>query len=189
MAALPRGTLKRLSVYRNARLSRAIVRDLPHLVLWVLIGARNEATHTEGGFFEATFFFMLHRKRCPPDSANMLGVCCPTDLSNILGGWCRRTRSNPLGEVAPFRPSCTLGGFRFANVTSFSDPDFLPGGAKYLDLPGMIALAAPGELWLAGERDQAPPVIGAAYKASGRPDRLTISSNGNAEAAVKWLLR
>ncbi len=43
------------------------------------------------------------------------------------------------------------GGFRFANLTAIDDPDFLPGGAKYLDLPGILALAAPGKMWLAGE--------------------------------------
>ena len=34
---------------------------------------------------------------------------------------------------------------------SIGDLNFLPGGAKYGDLPGMLALGAPGELWLAGE--------------------------------------
>jgi hypothetical protein len=28
---------------------------------------------------------------------------------------------------------------------------FLPGGAKYLDLPGMISLNAPHPLWIKGE--------------------------------------
>ena len=30
-------------------------------------------------------------------------------------------------------------GFRFANLTKIDDADFLPGGAKYDDLPGMLA--------------------------------------------------
>ena len=32
----------------------------------------------------------------------------------------------------------TTGGFRFAQVTDVHDPRFLPGGAKYGDLPGLI---------------------------------------------------
>ncbi len=32
-------------------------------------------------------------------------------------------------------------GFRFAKLLDFRDPQFLPGGAKYLDLLGLIALA------------------------------------------------
>jgi hypothetical protein len=83
-------------------------------------------------------------------------------------------------------------GFRFANVTAFDDPNFLPGGAKYLDLPGILALAAPGELWLAGEGPQAPPVVAAAYRATGRAGELTLfdgEASKKQEAALDWLLR
>ena len=45
-------------------------------------------------------------------------------------------------------------GFRFAKLLDFRDPQFLPGGAKYLDLPGLLALGAPHRLWLAGERER-----------------------------------
>ena len=33
------------------------------------------------------------------------------------------------------------GGFRFAKLLDFRDPQFLPGGAKYLDLPGCLRSA------------------------------------------------
>ena len=55
------------------------------------------------------------------------------------------------------RAAVDTAGFRFAQLTAIDDPDFLPGGAKYLDLPGMAALSAPLPLWLAGEP---PPFIG-----------------------------
>lgn len=42
-------------------------------------------------------------------------------------------------------------GFRFAEVSSLHDPSFLPGGARYMDLPGIIALAGDVELSLVGE--------------------------------------
>jgi len=84
-------------------------------------------------------------------------------------------------------------GFRFARLTAFEDPDFLPGGAKYLDLPGILALAAPHELWLAGEGAEAPEVLTAAYRAAGAANRLTLSSGDQAdkqeEKALGWLLR
>ncbi len=32
------------------------------------------------------------------------------------------------------------GGFRFAKLLDYRDPQFFPGGAKYLDLPGILAL-------------------------------------------------
>ena len=34
------------------------------------------------------------------------------------------------------------GGFRFAKLLDYRDPQFLPGGAKYLDIPGLLALGA-----------------------------------------------
>ncbi len=68
------------------------------------------------------------------------------------------------------------GGFRFAKVTTLDDPDLLPGGAKYLDLPGILALSAPCPMELRGEGDNAPAVVTAAYRAAGRPDNLKIAS-------------
>ncbi|MCL2625094.1 MAG: hypothetical protein FWD31_15640, partial [Planctomycetaceae bacterium] len=65
-------------------------------------------------------------------------------------------------------------GFRFENVGAVDDPDFLPGGAKYFDLPGMIALCAPTPMLLLGEAET-PDVVAAAYKAA------------DAESAVKCL--
>jgi len=82
-------------------------------------------------------------------------------------------------------------GFRFGKLTAFDDPDFLPGGAKYGDLPGIIALAAPGKLWLAGEGAQTPKIVAAAYQTAGKPDRLTVftgKQKSQEEAAVAWLL-
>ncbi len=83
-------------------------------------------------------------------------------------------------------------GFRFANLTDVYDINFLPGAAKYHDLPGLLALSAPTKLWLSGEGKQAPPLIQAAYAASGKADYLTViptDSGDAASAAVKWLLR
>jgi dienelactone hydrolase len=49
-------------------------------------------------------------------------------------------------------------GFRFAHVDDLRDPDFLPGGAKYGDLPGMIATGLPRRLTLRGEAE-VPKII------------------------------
>ena len=49
------------------------------------------------------------------------------------------------------RAAIDTGGFRFATVNAIDDAAFLPGGAKYDDLPGILAVAAPSPLWLAGE--------------------------------------
>jgi hypothetical protein len=42
-------------------------------------------------------------------------------------------------------------GFRFGQVLDLRDVNFLPGGAKYGDLPGMLALNQARSLWIAGE--------------------------------------
>jgi hypothetical protein len=83
------------------------------------------------------------------------------------------------------------GGFRFGKVRDLHSPDFLPGGAKYFDLPGMIALGAPTRLLLAGEGDQAPEIVATAYEAAQAKNRLTVfggDATKTREAAVKWLL-
>lgn len=82
-------------------------------------------------------------------------------------------------------------GFRFANIDRFDHPDFLPGGAKYLDLPGMLALGARGPLWLAGEGPEPPSLVAAAYKATnGSSDLIVFDGEEDkmAPSAVDWLL-
>jgi hypothetical protein len=82
------------------------------------------------------------------------------------------------------------GGFRFGKLLDYRHPQFLPGGAKYLDLPGFLVVAAPQRLWLAGEKST-PAVVAHAYTAAGQPDRLTLF-NGDASSlettAATWLL-
>jgi dienelactone hydrolase len=68
------------------------------------------------------------------------------------------------------------GGFRFARIAALDDPDLLPGGAKYLDLPGILALSAPCPMELCGEGDKAPAVVAAAYQAAGHPGNLAIGA-------------
>jgi len=88
------------------------------------------------------------------------------------------------------RAAADTAGFRFARLTAWDDPDFLPGGAKYLDLPGMAALSAPWPLWLAGEGAEPPPVVAAAYHAAGAPQALAVSAadeSAREAAAVEWL--
>jgi len=83
------------------------------------------------------------------------------------------------------------GGFRFRNVKSYRDPAFLPGAVKYGDLPGLLSLAAPLPLFLAGEKGEVPQRVQAAYKAMRRP-KYVVSNAGSEqkalEAAVPWLL-
>ena len=89
------------------------------------------------------------------------------------------------------RAAASTDGFRFEAVNDYRDPMFLPGGAKYLDLPGMIALGAPHPLWLAD--DGATTDVAGGYSAapSGRLVRLKGERPAAeaAAAAADWLLR
>lgn len=81
-------------------------------------------------------------------------------------------------------------GFRFGKLESFRDPNFLPGGAKYGDLPGMMALIAPTKMWVAGETIDSPTLIRAAYASTQRPNQVTFYSGpagGETAAAVDYL--
>jgi dienelactone hydrolase len=91
------------------------------------------------------------------------------------------------------RTAIDTSGFRFAAIDSIDDPAFLPGAVKYGDLPGMLALAAPHRLWLAGEGGDAPALVRAAYDSAGAKENLTMSAGEQpgktAAEAVAWLLK
>ncbi len=86
------------------------------------------------------------------------------------------------------RIAVDTSGFRFANLTEFDDPQFLPGAVKYGDVPALLALSAGSEVWLSGEKEL-PKVIAASWKASGSGSVTQFageaSTKGN--AAVQWL--
>jgi len=63
-------------------------------------------------------------------------------------------------------------GFRFEKLPSLWHADFLPGAVKYGDLPGMMVLAAPLPLVLAGPDPRLAPGLAAAYEAAGCPSAL-----------------
>jgi hypothetical protein len=89
------------------------------------------------------------------------------------------------------RAAIDTGGFRFAKLTDVYDADFLPGAVKYGDVPGLLALAAPTKLWLAGEGESPAPVVAGAYQAAGKPGNLTVAGGqaaSNPDAAVRRLL-
>jgi hypothetical protein len=86
------------------------------------------------------------------------------------------------------RAAIVTAKFRFAQVESIHSPNFLPGGAKYDDLPGMLAVAAPSAVWIGGE-DEVPHVTAAAYKATGGKASLGREEGDKAiDEAVEWIV-
>ena len=105
------------------------------------------------------------------------------------GAWAAAARAQAGEAVA--RAAIDTDGFRFENLRSIGDVNFLPGGAKYGDLPGMLALGAPAALWLAGEGDDPPELVQAAYDAAGARQRLQSFGGADEEtlpAAIQWLI-
>jgi cephalosporin-C deacetylase-like acetyl esterase len=90
------------------------------------------------------------------------------------------------------RVAADLNGFRFAELEDAMDEDFLPGAVKYGDVAGLLALAAPGELWVAGADKRSVTVVENAYGALGKGKKATVHAGnpkGRAAAAVDWVLR
>jgi hypothetical protein len=81
-------------------------------------------------------------------------------------------------------------GFRFIQVSDYLDASFLPGGARYGDLPGVLSLATGGKLWLAGETDESAALVKSAFAAAGKSGDLTLAGpKGSAGAVIDWLLK
>lgn len=120
---------------------------------------------------------------------------CPQPKSVAIAGW-RSTgpvvaAAGGLAGNAIDRTAVDTQGFRFGKLLDYRDPMFLPGGAKYLDLPGLLALHAPRPLWLAGE-GQEPAIITAAYREDSQTENLVTFSGEAAQqeaAAAEWLLK
>ncbi len=96
-----------------------------------------------------------------------------------------------LARGAVRRAAIDTDGFRFSSLNDVYDIDFMPGAAKYGDLPSLLALTAPTRLWLAGEGPKAPSVVEAAFAATGKTENLMICSDkfeDLADRVVEWLL-
>jgi hypothetical protein len=110
--------------------------------------------------------------------------------SGACGAWVAAARAQAGSAVS--RAAIDTAGFRFAGLRSITDVNFLPGAVKYGDLPGLLALGAPGELWLAGEEPMPPGILSAAYTAAGAAGKLQPHGGAPQERAVeaaRWLAR
>jgi len=118
-----------------------------------------------------------------PEAIHLVGL-------NGAGHWVGMARA--IAGDAVDRTVVDTAGFRFTNVTQLDDVNFLPGGAKYGDLPGLLALIAPHPLWLAGEGSSLPKIVQAAYQAAEAKHDVTSfdgDSNADEQSAVEWLMR
>ncbi len=119
----------------------------------------------------------------------------PHPKSVAVAGWGRSgpvvAAARALAGVNIDRAAVESKGFRFGKLLDYRDEMFLPGGAKYLDLPGLLALSAPNPLWVSGEGKE-PEIVTAAYAATNKSKELTAVTDATSEqktSAVSWLLQ
>jgi hypothetical protein len=81
-------------------------------------------------------------------------------------------------------------GFQFADVSSITDPNFLPAAAKYGDVAGLLALSAPGRTFVISEGPDAPELARATYVVlhAGQNLEHAKPSPKAPLAAIDWLL-
>ncbi|MFQ5740518.1 MAG: hypothetical protein ACE5JX_16050 [Acidobacteriota bacterium] len=120
----------------------------------------------------------------PPFSAVSISLA---GLGPTTGPLVAAALAQSSGAVA--RAAIDTRGFRFSELSRVDHPMFLPGAAKYGDLPGLLSLSSARELWLAGEGREAPPAVEAVVRWSHDTISLTLSSDDSLEKAVAWLVR
>ncbi len=106
---------------------------------------------------------------------------------NSAGVWAAAAKA--IAGPAIDRVAIDTTGFRFANLTEFDAPQFLPGAVKYGDVPALLALCTGSDLWLSGEKEL-PKVTAANWKASGAKAAPTLfngEASAKANAAALWL--
>jgi len=109
---------------------------------------------------------------------------------NGAGPWVAGARA--VAGAAVDSAAVDTRGFRFAELPSYRDVNFLPGAVKYGDLPGLLALSAPRRLWVSGESEASLDTVIAAYAAAGRSGQLNLDKGdrqGLCARIVRWLKR
>lgn len=90
-----------------------------------------------------------------------------------------------ISDGAIDRVAIDTHGFRFAKVTSYRSPQFVPGGAKYGDVIGALAASTPTNLYIGGETAETLKPVVAAYGEG----KVTVAAEASPEAVADWLLR
>lgn len=107
-------------------------------------------------------------------------------VAGVEGAGVIAAATTALAPGAVHQLACDTGGFRFAQLDSAWDVNFVPGGAKYGDVPGLLTLCAPVKTTVVGEtRGSAGGVASAFAAAKGRVEFVGATSSGALGAVVK----
>jgi hypothetical protein len=97
------------------------------------------------------------------------------------GHWAAAARAIAGGDID--RCAVETEGFRFGQLTSFWDGDFLPGAVKYGDLNGLLVQSAPRSLWVKDKDETLRANLTAAYATTNSAGSLLM----NGEDVVGYL--
>jgi hypothetical protein len=90
------------------------------------------------------------------------------------------------------RLAVDLDGFRFTAADRIDHPDLLPGGAKYGDMPALLALSAPFHTWIAERPATAGDLslVRQSFQISHAGSALQISTMPTSlDEMVGWMLK
>lgn len=112
-----------------------------------------------------TLIAFARSEQCGAELVHLVGV-------NGAGPWVAAARA--MAGAGVDGAAIDTEGFRFTNLSSYRDVNFLPGAVKYGDLPALLALSAPHRLFVCGETEESLRIAIAAYAASGQRQNLII---------------
>ena len=93
-----------------------------------------------------------------------------------------------LATTAIHELACDTQGFRFAQLENVWDVNFVPGGAKYGDVPGLLALCAPVKTTVVGETQGFAAGVAPAFAiAKARVDFVGVTQAEAVDAVVNAL--
>lgn len=119
-------------------------------------------------------------------------------LIGIEGAAANVAAARAIAKNAIKKAAFDTGGFRFADIKDYRDPNFLPGAVKYGDLPSLLAMSAPLQTWLGGEHGKIPKLTSQAFAASKSSDStdqpkkspiVSSAEQNSVDSAVTWLLK
>ncbi len=109
-------------------------------------------------------------------------------VAGVEGAGVIAAAATALATGAVHQLACDTAGFRFAQLDNVWDINFVPGGAKYGDVPALLALCAPVTTTVVGEtRGSAAGVAWAFSAAKGRVEFADLNQSPAVTAVVRAL--
>ncbi|MBP9902332.1 MAG: hypothetical protein KBH45_12785, partial [Verrucomicrobia bacterium] len=109
-------------------------------------------------------------------------------VAGVEGAGVIAATATALAPTAVHQLACDTGGFRFAQLDNVWDVNFLPGAAKYGDVPALLALCAPIKTTVVGETQGSATGVASAFAtAKGRVDFVGVTPSPAVDAVVNAL--